>query len=243
VEDGVKGKNHGLSEHKVATAGIPAVLALALALLMLVSGQTGFNHHLRYVLPAIPFLFIWISRAALPLEYGKKVWSGIVLGGLAISMASSLAVYPHCLSYFNEVVGGSLHGSEHLVDSGIDWGQDLLYLKSCLDEHPEAEPLGLAYFGYIDPRAAGISFTLPPKEPWPGWYAISVTLLRGYRYPIANGRGGMEYLDRPYYTYFQRFTPAAHAGYSIFIYYLNDEDCTRVRSEMGLSSLEREFQP
>ena len=235
------------------------LLAPALMLVTLVSGQTGFNHHLRYVLPAFPFLFVWISRAALPLERGKKVWEGVVLGALAWSIVGSLVIYPHSMSYFNEFVGGSLHGSEHLVDSNIDWGQDLLYLKSWLDEHPEAKPLGLAYFGYIDPDVAGISLTLPPKGPTsasdsegpraknlgprPGWYAVSVSLLRGYRYPIANGRGGIEYLDEPYYTYFQRFMPVTHAGYSIFIYHLDVEECTRVRIELGLSPLGSEIQP
>lgn len=35
---------------------------LAPAVLVLVSSQTGFNHHLRYVLPAFPFAFIWIGK-------------------------------------------------------------------------------------------------------------------------------------------------------------------------------------
>jgi 4-amino-4-deoxy-L-arabinose transferase-like glycosyltransferase len=232
------------------------LLAPGLLLLAFVSAQTGFNHHLRYVLPALPFLFIWISRAALPLERGQKVWRSVLLGALAWSIGSSLAIYPHSLSYFNESVGGPLHGSEYLTDSNIDWGQDLLYLKHWLDEHSEAEPLGLAYFGYIDPAAAGISFTLPPKGPvsdvdrehprqknlgpLPGWYAISVSLLRGYRYPVANGRGGMEYLDEPYFTYFQQCAPVARVGYSILIYHLEIEECNRVRAELGLLPLERE---
>jgi hypothetical protein len=60
------------------------------------------------------------------------------------SIASSLGVYPHSLSYFNELVGGPANGHAHLLDSNIDWGQDLLLLKEWLDAHPEASPLGLA---------------------------------------------------------------------------------------------------
>ena len=38
-----------------------------------------------------------------------------------------------------------MNGPAHLLDSNIDWGQDLLYLKDWLDKHPQARPLGLAY--------------------------------------------------------------------------------------------------
>jgi hypothetical protein len=41
------------------------LLAPAIAVLVLVSSQTGFNHHMRYVLPAFPFLFVWFSQAAI----------------------------------------------------------------------------------------------------------------------------------------------------------------------------------
>ncbi|MBF6596556.1 MAG: glycosyltransferase family 39 protein, partial [Thermaceae bacterium] len=124
-----------------------ALLAPAVLVLALVSSQTGFNHHLRYVLPLFPFVFIWISKAAQP-----KAWRGwavptLVLGGVLWTVGSSLSIYPHSLSYFNELAGGPANGHAHLVDSNIDWGQDLLYLKRWLDEHPEARPFGLAYRG------------------------------------------------------------------------------------------------
>jgi 4-amino-4-deoxy-L-arabinose transferase-like glycosyltransferase len=229
------------------------LLAPAALLLVLVSSQTGFNHHLRYVLPAFPFLLVWISRAAAPGAW-PRTRGVLVAAALAWSVASSLAVYPHSLSYFNELAGGPLRGSEHLVDSSVDWGQDLLHLRRWLDRHPEARPLGLAYFGYIDPRVAGIRFALPPKGPTrpgdlerprakemgprPGWYALSVTLLRGYRYAVPDGAGGTEYLGEPSYQYFLRFTPVDTAGYSIFIYHLDREECDRARAELGLPPLE-----
>src|SRR5262249_39758315 len=41
-----------------------ALLVPAIALVAFVSSQTGFNHHMRYVLPAFPFLFIAAGRLA-----------------------------------------------------------------------------------------------------------------------------------------------------------------------------------
>ncbi len=142
-----------------------AILAAhMLTILALVSSQTGLNHHLRYVLPVFPLLFVWTSKIA-PFAFAKG-WRVSIPTGLALtwSVVSSLAIYPHSLSYFNELAGGPTGGSAELLHSNIDYGQDLLYLKRWLDEHPEARPLGLAYYGYFDPHVAGIEFTLPPKD-------------------------------------------------------------------------------
>jgi hypothetical protein len=181
------------------------------------------------------------------------LWEAIVIAAMSWSVGSSLLVYPHSMSYFNELAGGPKNGSTQLIDSNIDWGQDLFYLKRWLDDHPEAQPLGFAYFGYIDPRVAGIEFSLPPigitEEadrsgadqdaigPRPGWYVVSVTFLRGYRFPLADGKGGLENPKRGSFTYFQRFQPVATAGYSIFVYHISRDECNRARAELGLSPL------
>lgn len=73
--------------------------------------------------------------------------------------------------------------------------------------------------------------------PLPGWYAISVMILRGCLWTVNDGHGGSISLDLPYYTYFLRFRPVAMAGYSIFIYHITLEDANRVRREMGLPLL------
>ncbi len=137
-------------------------------LLFLVSSQTGFNHHVRYVLPIFPFAYIWISRVAVVAARSRWVGCAVAVA-LAWSVASSLFIYPHSLSYFNELVGGPIHGHAHLHDSNIDWGQDLLYLKRWLDEHPEAQPIGLAYSlpaWLLDPKDVRDSVYL--ASPWAG---------------------------------------------------------------------------
>lgn len=217
------------------------LLAPAAALLILVSSQTGINNHLRYVLPALPFAYIAASRTAW--VFSRPGWKAqlVVAGALFWSAGSSMWYYPHSLSYFNELAEGPLNGHYHLIDSNIDWGQDLFFLKRWLKAHPEARPLGLAYFGHFDPRVAGIEFELPPlvprpegrdrnpavvtPTPQPGWYAVSVNLLHGYTYTIADGRGGLKYLDKPYVAYFLDFQPVARAGYSVYIYHLTADDC------------------
>jgi hypothetical protein len=142
------------------------LLAPVAAVLALVSSQTGFNHHVHYVLPIFPFAFVWTSKVARAIDRRHRNIATPAAGALLWSVASSLWCYPHSLSCFNELVGGPKHGHEHLLDSNIDRGQDLLYLKRWVEEHPDARPLGLAYcLPFLDPRIAGMEYTLPPSGP------------------------------------------------------------------------------
>jgi hypothetical protein len=231
------------------------LLAHAGAILVLVSSQTGFNHHLRYVLPAFPFAFVWISQAARVCGACRRLASCIVLGGVVWSAGSSLWYFPYSLSYFNELAGGPSRGAEHLLHSNLDWGQDLLHLKRWFDKHPAARPIHLACFGVVDPRLAGIEFELPPElpeqyamlppeqlarfGPRPGWYAVSANLLHGYRYSVMVGRTGeLVGVQEPRFTYFRHFQPVDHAGYSISIYHLSLEEVNRVRKKLDLPRLD-----
>jgi 4-amino-4-deoxy-L-arabinose transferase-like glycosyltransferase len=223
------------------------------AVLALVSSQTGFNHHVRYVLPVLPFAFLGAGRVACFLS--RRHWKAGLLVSLLLawSIGGTLAIRPHYLSYFNEAAGGPDNGHAHLIDSNIDWGQDLLYLKAWLDQHPEARPLGLAHFNPVDPRVVGIDFTFPPsgpnagctgpdcqagRGPRPGWFALDVNFVRGYTFHPANGRGSFRNVSMHEYEYFQHFQPIAKAGYSIFIYHITREDANRFRRERGLPLLD-----
>jgi hypothetical protein len=158
------------------------------------------------------------------------------------------------MSYFNEAAGGPGNGGKFLNDSNLDWGQDLLFLKEWLGAHPEARPLGLAYYNYLDPALVGIAYRLPapgpplrPPEdpveaarfgPRPGYYAVSVNYLLGARFLAPDGRGGVRpILRRSEFAYFNRFTPIARAGYSINIYKISPSEANAVRERLGLPPL------
>ena len=156
---------------------IVTLVAPALIVLVVVSSQTGFNRYLRYVLPAFPFLFVWASQVARfitvqctpgrapirrELVPRARLTRAVVVVCLVATIASSLAVFPHSLSYFNELAGGPENGPAHLLDANVDWGQDLLELKRWHDAHPEARPFHVAYFGRVSPKAAGIESAPEP---------------------------------------------------------------------------------
>jgi 4-amino-4-deoxy-L-arabinose transferase-like glycosyltransferase len=205
------------------------LLLPAIAVIILVSSQTSLNEHMRYVLPAFPYAFIWIGRVTCVNVRLHPIFVGITSIALSCSIMSSLWVYPHDLSYFNELVGGPRGGPTHLIDSNIDWGQDLLFLKRWMQNHPEAQPLRLAYFGYYNPKEIGINYIKPETASInarsvsnipPGWYAISANLLRGLPWTIYDSDGSQSFWPQGSFSRFQELNPVAMAGYSIYIYHV-----------------------
>jgi len=133
---------------------------------------------------------------------------------------STLLIYPHYLAYFNELVGPR-NGYKVLVDSNLDWGQDLPGLRAWMDEH-SVEQVYLSWFGIAPPEHYSVRYRyLPgwppfedpalcvyhPQRPLPGIYAISATSLQGVL------------LDNPdTFAFFRMQRPIAQIGYSILVY-------------------------
>jgi len=232
------------------TEGLQLLLP-AVAIIAIVSSQTGMSRNIRYALPALPFLFIWTSQFATLIQSTNAVVKWIVLTGSAWFLGSVLWYAPHWISYFNETVGGPNSGYKALIGSNIDWGQDLFYLKDWLTKHPEVKDLKVACMTCFDPSLVGIKHRIPepyldpakttrsPVDlgPHPGWYAISVDYVVGSAMHIPRRDGTTVYWGGEPYRYFSQFQPVDKAGYSIFIYHLELEDVQRVRKQLGLPLL------
>jgi hypothetical protein len=236
------------------------LLLPAMAVLLLVSSQTRMTIHSRYLLPAFPFAFIWISRVGRSFSlkhFGVRGLTCLLLGWV---VTSSLYCYPHSLSYFNELAGGPRRGHEHLLDSNTGWDQDLLFLKKWIEDHPEATPLKLASLGMANPVICGLEYPVPPYGPpkpgctvpqdlqrrmelgpHPGWYAVDVNRLHGIRCNLPDA----DWSELPSthvgcdHSYFRYFQPVAMAGYSVYIYHITVGDADRVRTQLGLPELAR----
>lgn len=164
-----------------------------LAALFAVYWATSLASHLnighRHILPTYPVLFIaagWLGRW---LDLRRPLAAAVVVGLACWHVGESLWIRPHYLAYFNQLVGGPANGWRHLVDSSLDWGQDLPGLKTWLDAHARGEKIFLAYFGTGDPAYEGIAATALPTLPdvgpprkWhaldAGVYAVSATMLQ-----------------------------------------------------------------
>ncbi|HEY4721485.1 MAG TPA: glycosyltransferase family 39 protein, partial [Anaerolineae bacterium] len=179
----------------------------------------------RYLLPVLPFLFLMAGRAGQDVSlFHRSRWTKIAAVGLAAWLViGTVSIFPHYLSYFNESIGGPANGYKYLVDSNVDWGQDLPALKDWMDTHP-ANDLRLGFFGSAYPDRYGIQAIGLPSYPLnaggnevngftsyslePGRYALSATLLRI----------GLVSKQFNLYAAFQSMTPIDRVGYSILIY-------------------------
>jgi 4-amino-4-deoxy-L-arabinose transferase-like glycosyltransferase len=148
-------------------------------------------------------------------------WSSVILLLLA-----TLQIHPHYLSFFNLAAGGPANGHQILVDSNIDWGQDLLRLKAWM-EAQQVESVQLAWFGTADPVYYGLPHQPLPgigrdeffrrwwdvpfdrTNPQPGVYAISVTNL--WELPLREE-------EKSVFAWFRAHEPDDRVGYSILIY-------------------------
>src|ERR1700736_3459216 len=131
-----------------------------------IGSQLNIGH--RHILPIYPVLFIACGRVLYLIEKNRSALVATVVTILLLrQIGESVASWPNYLAYFNQIAGGSSYGYQHLVDSSLDWGQDLPSLKARIDSHPGitgGKPLYLAYFGSVDPRWYGIDATRLPEN-------------------------------------------------------------------------------
>jgi hypothetical protein len=150
--------------------GSTAALWLFLAVYWASAITSHINIGHRHILPTLPPLFVLGGALAVPfaLVRSPEWWSarfplrifGVAIGtcGLVLGI-EMLAWFPSYLAYFNGVIRPS-RAYRHLVDSSLDWGQDLPALRRYLDQHRDPRPAYLAYFGIAAPSTHGITLPL-----------------------------------------------------------------------------------
>ncbi|MCA9987418.1 MAG: glycosyltransferase family 39 protein [Anaerolineales bacterium] len=210
-----------------ATVFLLVPLLLFFGLMLTNSLNIGYRH----LLPMLPLAYVLIAGLA-----GRRVADGGAVAPAGLNLAVyllpftltvallsvSLAIYPHYLSYFNVIGGGPANGYNILIDSNVDWGQDLLRLQDWMAEN-EVDSVKLGWFGSARPEYYGINYEplpgLPhhlnlfwdppfdPQNPAPGIYAISVSIL--WEIPLQ---------EKGLFAWFRAREPDARIGYSIFIY-------------------------
>jgi hypothetical protein len=198
-----------------------------LLLLYLLSFHYAKDYGIRYLLPAFPFLVLLAGRGAdLLLRSGKAAQVGLA-ALLAWQLAACTLVAPHHLAYFNEFAGGPDRARHLLLDSNLDWGQDLGRLADYFHERGIRNAC-IGYFGHVDPRVYGIEFTFPPAAPAPGLCAVSANFLGGYPYAITYAGERIRGVKAGTWSWFDRLTPVARIGRSIYVFDVTAEDAARL---------------
>lgn len=194
------------------------------------------NIGLRHILFIYPFLFVFAGAVAAEIwrskaEYKEYKRAGLMF--LAVWYVAGCAwIYPHYLAYFNEAVGGPKNGYKILLDSNLDWGQDLPGLKKWMDANG-VKKIRLSYFGASEPEYYGIdaeylpgSWILSAVPETPSserlvYTAVSAQNLFGSELPAKIDPAKLEpnvrkRLDHVKQLQFKK--PVATIGYSIFIF-------------------------
>ncbi len=199
--------------------------------------KSNLNIGVRHILPTLPFIYaltarqisFWIKGGIqerisnyhgfwqLLGLYWRRIKKGFVVAVLFIwAIISVVSVWPSFLAYFNGIAGGPDNGYKFVVDSNLDWGQDILRLAQFIEKNNIKE-IKMDYFSgapaeYYIKTAKIESFNR--EMPQKGWLAISATILmgacKGDKIPCSYGERA--------YTWLDSYKPVAKIGYSIFVY-------------------------
>lgn len=189
-----------------------APLVLVLTILIFASTFSRINIGIRHVLILYPFLALGAAytlarawRGARALGDRRLAFALTALLSFAVlwQLSTLIRAYPDYLPYFNETVRDP---ERVLVDSDLDWGQDLDRL-----EHRAAQlkirKLNLGYLGTVDLARESLPphEGLKPRTPVRGWVAITA-LTR-----VSNP---------PAYAWLDAYRPLERVGKTIDLYYI-----------------------
>ena len=197
------------------------LLGFATVFLAVQSCHSGLSHHVRYLLPAFPFAFIFISQIANHVATASRVKKSLFVVLIFWLLTDGLFCHPHQLSYFNELIGGPRQGYKHLLESNIDWGQDLYHLDNWIRKHAGFRPTIIDYYGFAEPEEFNVcSGANVLMETVHG--TRLETLLKGKEpFLLCVSVGIFEREDR--YDFLRGRTPDYRVGYSILVFELGQE--------------------
>jgi hypothetical protein len=176
------------------------------------------NFGIRYLLFLIPLAAIWIARLAEAVCLTSVRSRRTALGGLILSLTclavTTLRAAPHYLAYFNAASGGPDNGHVYLLDSNLDWGQDILTLRDYMREQ-KIDTVALAYFGRVEPAIYGVRYVPLIGEVGERYAVISANLLWGRMYFVT---GTSFWPKRDYYAAFRKIRPKAILGHTLYVF-------------------------
>lgn len=132
-------------------------------LLFLVSSMTShINIGLRHIFPTYVFLPLAVGSlltAAKRWRPRLAVWT--TAGAIILPITVGWAAWPNTIGYFNGFGGGTTGGYRFVLDSNLDWNQDIWRLRAWLDRR-RFPRVHLALFGSIP-----LDAVFPERRPVP----------------------------------------------------------------------------
>ena len=178
----------------------------------LYSMNNNINLGVRHLLPIYPAIFILLGGVISNLKFTNpkqnKIYYTLITLILIGYAGTAFIIWPHYLSYFNQLIGGSSNGYKYLSDSNLDWGQDLKNLQIYVEKNNIPE-IYSRVSGWAGTQYYNInSLHLPTNQEilntdFSGYVAISISYLN---------------LEKPEYSWLWQFEPIHIIGNSIYVY-------------------------
>ena len=206
------------STRRMGWRSLAPLLAALAVVLVAMTGSIDIG--VRHVLPIYPLLAIPAAGAAVALwRLQPRRWAvRAALAALVTWQAVDAAkAYPDFLADFNFIAGSD--PAHALIDSNLDWGQDLGELSDTLAAR-NVTSLSLFYFGTTPVGAMHLADTvrLGGAGPASGWVAASQTYIHGAYAPC--------------FAWLQELTPVARIGSSMLLYHILPDTVPRISNEM-----------
>jgi len=195
-------------------------ILIAVVFMALISSQTGFTHHVRYVLPAYGFLFLVAARVMVVVP--RQLAIGLAVVCLSGTVCFHIMHLGLAHTFFNPIAGGPNNGWRHLSYSNVDWGQSVYRMVDWVKKHPEQRPMTVLFrssLGNPEQLVAGIE-EVATRTDWLeqadgrvavparlGWYLIS-----SYR------------LTREENRFFWNRTPVAQPYPDVLLFFVDAEE-------------------
>ena len=179
--------------------------SLAALALIAVAMPSTLDVGIRYILPFyVPFAIAAAAAFAAMLRSSRAI-SAIAIALLVCHFGASALAHPDYFPYFN-AFGGS-DPSQYLADSNVDWGQDILRLRSVV-RREHIPSLRIALMGPADYVALGFPpiYNINIWGPSHGWIAVS-----DHPRQVIREQGGLRWLPPK---------PTRRVGKSISLYYV-----------------------
>jgi len=196
-----------------------AVLLTPILVYWAITLKGQLNIGIRHLMPTIPFVLMLIGYTLAPYFNSKpnrwiQIGTYVLLGYLIVSVMN---YYPGFIGYFNEFTPKDVR-YERMIDSSLDWGQDLLRLKKYVDDN-NIKSIKVDYFGGSVP-----SYYIPQAKEWhaqngptSGWIAVSATFYQSSKLVgREEGKWSYDWLDA--------YKPVAQIGGSILVFDITPQE-------------------
>lgn len=172
------------------------------------------NTGLRYLLFLFPMLSIVAAQGAMWL-WDRRLMRPVAVLLIGWLLLVSLHAHPDYIPYFNELAGD--HPERILVDSDLDWGQDMKRLVWRLHEL-RVDHVYMSILWSGDDSKIGLPAWdgLDPYTPVKGWVAISFTEMKTFGLLLARSAGRHDSA----YAWLDQYQPVERVGKSILLYHI-----------------------